>query len=390
MTAFHVLLSTMPRFLGSLFGSRPSRTPTVPRPPRRRRLRVARAGVLWFAFALVALNVGALYLLALPQYRDPEYGRRAVSLRQRLRENPGRPLTVVIGSSRAAMGVRPGEWESTRPNDPASPDPLLFNLSTLGGGPVMELMTVRRLYADGFRPDVILLEFWPPFLHWDGGWEEPARIPADRLRWMDRPVVGDYFSDPERLEREMVWRRTSPLFANRERLLVQALPRWLPHTKRIDWSWDDMDGWGWKPGSDLAPGLGAERDRLHGACADIYRPLFENYRVSKKADRAFRETVRLAKANGAAVGFVFLPESSEFRKQYPERVSRLAREHLDAMSRDLDVPVIDCRKWMDDAFIVDGFHLSRTGASEFTRKFGPAVASAFAGPSPNDTERVQP
>ena len=50
-----------------------------------------------------------------------------------------------------------------------------------------------------------------------------------------------------------------------------------------------------------------------------------------------------------------------------------------AISRELAVPVINAREWMDDGLFVDGFHLSRIGAGEFTRKLGPAVAAAFPG-----------
>jgi hypothetical protein len=87
--------------------------------------------------------------------------------------------------------------------------------------------------------------------------------------------------------------------------------------------------------------------------------------------------VAVARAHGAVVGFTYLPESSEFRSWYPPAAERAAREHLATLSRELGVPVIDARTWMDDGVFVDGFHLSRIGASLFTRKLGPAVAEAF-------------
>jgi hypothetical protein len=77
------------------------------------------------------------------------------------------------------------------------------------------------------------------------------------------------------------------------------------------------------------------------------------------------------------VGLVYLPESSEFRGIYPRRVERVAKEHLTGISREFGVPVIDCRTWLPDGAIVDGFHLSRRGAAEFTALFGPEVARTF-------------
>jgi hypothetical protein len=343
-------------------------------PARRRK---ARPTLLWFGVAALALNavVGAVSSDA--RVRDPEYGRRMSQLSARLAENPGRPLVLVVGSSRAAMGVRPAEWEATRPADPARPDLLLFNAALLGSGPIMEQMVLRRAYADGFRPSVVLIEYWPPFLHNDGGWVETHRIARDRLMDVDRPLVRDYFPDAARIEREMDWKNRVPAFGHRERLLVQVAHRWVPPEKRTDWTWDDLDGWGWKPAPEFEPGLTSARAACHARCADIYNPLFAAYRVAPAADRAFRETVALARAHGAAVGFMYLPESTEFRKLYPERVERVAREHLAGLSRDLDVPVLDTRDWIDDALIMDGFHLTRPGAAAYTRKLGPAVAQMF-------------
>ena len=85
----------------------------------------------------------------------------------------------------------------------------------------------------------------------------------------------------------------------------------------------------------------------------------------------------MAREHGAAVGLLYLPESSEFRSWYPPEAERLAREHLAGLSRDLALPVINAREWMDDGWLVDGFHLSRLGAAEFTRRLGPAIVAAF-------------
>lgn len=338
------------------------------------------------SFVLAVLGLHAVAFVALdelrPGVRDPEYARRVRELRARIAENPGRPVVLVVGSSRAAMGVRPAEWEAVRPAILGQPDPLIFNMSLLGGGPIMELMVLRRAYADGLQPDVVLLEFWPPYLHSQGMWAETDRIAPDRLYPIDRQIVQDYFPDPGKVERQLRQYRWNPVWAARQRLLVQLLPKWLPNNKRMDWTWDTVDGWGWKPGFDYPPGPTPERTAMLGQCHDIYRPLFHSYRVSPDALRAIREAVELARSHGAHVGFVFMPEASEFRSWYPPRVERLAREHLTNLSRELAVPVIDARLWMDDGLFVDGFHLSRIGAAEFTRKFGPAVAATFAGVRP--------
>jgi hypothetical protein len=335
----------------------------------------ARLSLASFVLAALAFSGGATIVLddIRPGVRDPEYGRRVRDYRERVGENPGRPVVLIVGSSRAAMGVSPAMWEEVCP----AGSPLLFNLSLMGGGPIMELLVARRTFADGLKPDVVLFEYWPPYFYTEGNWSEPKRILLDRLSPIDRPIIRDYFPDPARTEARMSAHRWNPLWESRERLLVQVFPKWLRNDRRIDWMWDSVDGWGWKPGFDFPPGPSAERDRMLAACGDTYRPLFAAYRISSSADRAFREAVATAREHGATVGLLYLPESSEFRSWYTPNAERLAREHLAALGRELAAPVINARKWMDDGLFVDGFHLSRTGAAEFTRKLGPAIAAAF-------------
>jgi hypothetical protein len=324
---------------------------------------------------MIALHAGTMIVLddLRPGLRDPEYGRRLRQYRNCAGENPNRPAVLVVGSSRAAMGVSPAAWEEIRP----AGSPWLFNLSVLGGGPVMEHLVARRAFSDGVRPEVVLFEYWPPYFYSEGNWAEHRRIVIERLSPFDRPIVRDYFPDPARIEARMRVQRWNPIWAARERLLVQVLPKWLRNDRRMDWMWDGVDGWGWKPGFDYPPGKTPERDRLLAACGQIYRPLFADYRVSASADRALREAVQAARDHGAVVGLLYLPESSEFRSWYTPEAERLSREHLAGISRDLAVPVINAREWMEDGLLVDGFHLSRRGAGEFTRKLGPAVVAAF-------------
>src|SRR5262245_12033770 len=79
-----------------------------PQPPgpgdRRRGARAAlvflSAGTLAvFAFLGIALENG------FTTWRDPEYGMRLERVRRRADEHPGRPLVVVLGSSRVTFGL---------------------------------------------------------------------------------------------------------------------------------------------------------------------------------------------------------------------------------------------------------------------------------------------
>ena len=330
----------------------------------------------WFAAAVVALHAAALAALdsPWPHLRDPEYGLRAARLRARAAEHPARPLAVVVGNSRASMGVKPAAWEAARPGTAA--DPLLFNFATVGAGPVQQLITVRRLYADGFRPAVVLLEYWPPVLRQDGPHAEQHRV-GRRLRYDDAPVVRAYFPDPDAAAQLMLEARASPLYANRDRWLVRALPKWLPPRQRADVTWREMDGWGWLPGMDVRPDDAATRRVFLNHYRPDFRARFDGYAIHPDSDRALREAVAVARAHGARVGFVYLPESSEVRSWYPPEVEQAARAHFAALVRELNTPVLDARGWMADEYLADGHHLSRVGAAAFTPRLGAAVAAAF-------------
>lgn len=344
---------------------------------------IGRKALAWFAAAFLGLNAAALLAMDVvwPELRDPEYGRRLNQLKARMAEHPDRPAVVVIGSSRAAMGVRPGAWEEVRPG--SARDPLLFNMSLVGSGPLMELFCLRRLYTDGVKPGAVVFEYWPPFLREDGPYLEADRIDANRYYRSDRPFVREFGRNPDDVERQMRRARVNPLGENGYRWLGQAFPSWLPWTKRADVAWAGLDEWGWLPGIDETnPPEPTMRQARLAHCEAIYREQFEGYAVHPLADRGLREAVALARSNGARVAFVYLPESSEFRGWMPPAVVRVSRAHLDGLCRELDIPLIDARLWLADGFLVDGFHLSRLGAAEFTRRFGPAVAAAFPGLEP--------
>lgn len=340
--------------------------------PTRRR---ARTAVLVFALAVVGLHALAVFILdvAWTRFRDPEYGRRATSLRERVAEYPDRPLVLVVGSSRVSMGVRPDVWEERRPGTPH--DPMLFNMSLVGSGPVMQLLTLRRSLADGFRPTVVLLEYWPPLLCDGGAQNEHDRIDVRRLRWDDRAVVRGYFPDPSETERQMLAARRNIFQSHRTLLMLQLTPDLLHRTAQQSGRGIEPDGWGWLAG--MEPRDDEERQRLTDHVRPTVRGWMNGRTIHPTADRALRESVALAREHGAAVGFVYMPESTGSQRWYSPELEATARVHLRGLSDELSVPVIDARDWVADHDLADGMHLSRTGAGVFSARLGPAVVATF-------------
>lgn len=332
----------------------------------------ARRCVLAGLGAILIANVGFAALLDFGprRLRDPEYGKRISRVTPRCRENPGRPPVYVIGSSRVAMGVRPGAVEPAE-----SGSPLLFNLAMAGSGPVMERLALLRALKDRPKPAAVLLEFWPAFLREDGGYHEAHRIDATRLFPDDLPVIREHFPNPAETERKMLWARANPWFGQRMSLMNQSAGGWLPYSQRTDAMFEKIDAWGWLPGR-----LGAtEKERIGGmkSVGDYYLPLFARYEVSPVADAALRAAVADCRAAGVPVALVYLPESAAFRAFMPPEAQKLADDYLAKVRTELDVPLIDGREWVCDDYLPDGFHLTQDGAAEFTKKLQPAIAATF-------------
>ena len=57
--------------------------------------------------------------------------------------------------------------------------PVVFNYGILGAGPVLELLTLRRLLADGVHPDCIIVEAWPYIIGIPGDRQVSDRYPHE-------------------------------------------------------------------------------------------------------------------------------------------------------------------------------------------------------------------
>ena len=352
----HTLAPPVVRRVDVIVAPVPPRTPAVSR--RRRALRVA----VSFAVVLLALNLGFGLLLDYgpPHLRDPEYGLRLSALRERLMEHPGRPLVVVVGSSRTAMGVRPDAVENGE-------GMLLFNLSTAGAGPITQLMILRRLQYDGITPAAVVLEYWPPFFRGDGAYREDARLNPTRFRPEDERTIDEFFADPAETKRRTAESRWRPFLAHRKPLMDRFAPGWLPHTERGDAMFANLDGWGWLPGRETTTAV--ERDKGFPHVFNYYWPLYRTYRVDENQDRALRACLAHCRENGIPVALAYLPESARFQTLKTAESVALADAHLAAVQRDTGVSLIDARGWIaDDDSLPDGFHLTRSAAAAFTRR----------------------
>jgi hypothetical protein len=341
-----------------------------------------RNALLWGACAFVALQAGLAFLVEQrwPMLRDPEYGWKWTRLRALLAERPGRPLVVVLGTSRADLGFRPDALPALQ-QDAA----VVFNFAVTGAGPLGELLQLQRLLSAGVCPDWVIVEVLPPLLHQPPPVAEENRFSLDRLSWAELQLFRRYWpaEDPHR----GAWwaAQLPPCFAHRYCLLSELIPAWLPGDVRCD-CWHTVDRFGWLR-SRFDRQTPAEHRRKVELARQGYLPYLQGFHISANADRALRELLDECRQHGIGAVFVTLPESSEFRSWYAAETLALIAAYLKTLEREYGVPWVDARSWAADGDFFDGHHLVPHGATMFTERLGREVlpgllAKSVSGPGP--------
>ena len=335
--------------------------PGSPARGRARRPWRPRAALGWGMLLFVGIQAALVAALEYrPGARDVGYSVRRARLRRRLAERPGRPLVLMVGSSRCMFGFRPADLPPCRP--PGGEEPLAFNCAIEGGGPLMDLIFLRRLLAEGVRPDWLLVECWP--LAEDNG-AFTLVVRPQRMGWRDLGVLRRYNPDPRQVYREWGELRLLPGFMDRATLLGEVAPRWGPPSRDHFLGIDDGGWvpcpWGYTP---------AQHDLLSRRARENYQLSLANYRHDATCDRIFRDLLALCRREGIRAALVYLPEARWFRDMYSPTTRAEVADYLGRLSRDCDVPVIDARDWVADEDFADGYHLLSQGARAFTTRLG--------------------
>ena len=322
-----------------------------------------RSAVLWTAAAYLACQVAlALYTEAqIPEIYDREYRDRLMLLRQRVKEDPVRPLLLVVGSSRITTDFRP---ETLPPlHTAAGEQPLPFNLSHSGSGPLLNLMLLRRVLREGFTPRWVVVEVVPSLLGTSG------RSSAAKLAQAgDLPTLHRYVR-PWKLYGHYLYERLGANLSHRD----AYVRHWLPGQLANDATWDAMplDAQGGSATND-EPTSEEVRRRTAVVRSQYYAGL-RQLRVEDMPDRAMRELLDLCRSRHIEVVLLLAPESSEFRGWYSAESKAAVEDYVARVHREYNVPVVDAREWLSDEAFLDGHHAGPAGAREFTRRLGRQV-----------------
>jgi hypothetical protein len=330
----------------------------------------ARATLVWGTTAFVVVQL-TLWLVLNTSWRarDPEYGLRLQNLRTRMAERPAqRPLVVFLGSSRVATGVRPDLLPANR--IAGGSGPLAFNCALCRSGPLLELLCLRRLLADGIRPDCVFIEAWwyTAAADADG---QMAVIQPERLRSQDLRTLRAYHQDSRPAYRR--WADEAvPCLSYRTHLLNQVAPSWVGRDRQaFNGDWEGLDGWGWLRHPSYVKRWSLVADRVR----EEYLPAAWRFAPSDESRRAFAELLALCRREKIAAVLLAMPDA--WLADYEPAVRARMDGFLHDLSREHDTPLIDTRDWMPRDAFADDVHLTHDGAAAFTERLGREVRKAL-------------
>lgn len=352
----------------------PSAAPAVRRNRTRRAVVAVIAGLVLFLG--VQLGTGwAIHTERLP-LRDPLYFDKRNLLRNHpaffAAPAPDKPLTVLcVGSSRmlnAADAGAIGPALSASLGRPAE----AFNFAQAGAGPITNAVYVRRLIADGAKPDFVLIEVHPVFLAGQRPDPPEARwlLPI-RLRPGELPVVRGMGFPAETPPAHGIRGRLAPLFEYRFLALDRYAPALLSTPARLN-AGHEPDGHGF---ARLRTVTADERQVLLELTRRQYADYFPGFRPTGPGVAGVRDSLEQCRAAGWKPALVLMPESTEFRAWYDADGLNEMDTVLAVLAAEFGAPLIDARGWVPDEKIGDGHHLTGPGADVFTTTL---VRSALA------------
>jgi hypothetical protein len=213
---------------------------------------------------------------------------------------------------------------------------------------VLQHVHLERLLHEGIRPDLVVLELMPIFLHREFD-HSRGRLSLGR----ELPQVVSYGRAPGVLRN--VARRQMELLPAAARAFFPGDLRWLVR------------------GETVRPTL-AQGGPMHLRDGLVYtatKPGLtppDSFCIPAGAEQALRDSLKLGRSAGIAVVFLLTPEAESYRRLYPTG----AQEQVGAFARRLGeqdgAALIDARCWLGEEDFTDGHHLTDSGARELTRR----------------------
>ena len=299
---------------------------------------------------------------------DPPYVMKSEGLKARIKEYPGHPLWLVMGSSRVDEGLRPGVLAGDMGSGNA---PLIYNFGIGGADLFRELVCLRRVIADGVKPQRVGIEIIGALMSRE---EEPfaddpqlvVRARSDEIK----ELLG-YSAAPDSARGYWLQSRLNPFYEYGMEVPHQALSlRLLPIPALRRFETHSYDDWGWFAGPSAPVSRSSYDQGLEDARKEYETYLKGTFTVAPNFDQVLRRILDLCRNAGIEVFLLRMPEADDFQAFYPAQANTAIDSYLAKIQGEYEVQMIDARSWMPgwDSFM-DGHHLNATGAEVFTRRF---------------------
>jgi hypothetical protein len=354
--------------------------PTVaPTFRKTRNSRRARSALVWGLGGFLLLQLGLIIRLdhGVPEFRDLAYAEKLTRLRQRTESAREPPLTVVmLGSSRTVFGLKAARLETPLAEAVGRPV-VVFNFAMYDSGPVMNLVTLRRLLADNMRPDLLLLEVLPPALTDKPHTLEINRVAAEQLAWSDVMLLERYGADRRDLRRERWAAYPVPWYSHRFTIVSRLAPGSLPLRLRQDYFSGIDDSGSVEPpaylSSDAQRAAALEKARVE------YTDYLSGFHLGGPPRQALHETLEVCRNEKIPVALVVMPEGTQFRSWYQAADWERIEQFIGELSHKFAAPVINAREWIADEDFIDSHHLRSSGAVKFTDRLGREILPGLVG-----------
>jgi hypothetical protein len=334
--------------------------------------RVIASAALLFALlqAMLALAIEAW----LPKLRDPLYGQKLDQLRELVGREYGKRIVLMLGSSRTVHGFDAAAFEvsSRRRGHLAA----VYNFGIPGGGPLTELLNLKRLLSAGIHPDALLIEVLPALLVDESMKHEVSQYPAARLWYGELATLRPYLDkvDASRIYREWFASWCCPAYTHRLPIKRFCFPSLLPREGHEHlFAPFDQHGWAGIPDAVRTPEC---FQRGVAVAAQSYSEVLRDFHLSGQARRALNTLLSICQDNQIAATLIIMPEGPTFRSWYSSDSERKVTGYLSELARRYHVALVDARSWCDEPSFVDSHHLLNSGATAFSHKLADSAWSS--------------
>jgi hypothetical protein len=244
---------------------------------------------------------------------------------------------------------------------------LAYNFGELRAGPMLEQVFLRRILANGVRPDALLIELAPAqFAVNIGLTGETNGLPVGRFTWSEMNRLAGYYDSPL-LARGRWLKSRVVLSDSNQQELHDALGIDAPLSNGFTSS---ADNFGFAPYPVPTPEARAAGIQSH---VNRYAPRLADAHLAAGPARAARELAALCRREHLPFTVVLMPEVSSLRNLCPPSFLAEVNGMFADMHREADFELVDAREWIADEGFWDGHHLHIEGAKQLSDRLAAEV-----------------